>query len=185
MKPKERLINSATDLFYIQGYNATGINQILEKAQVAKASLYKHFTSKDDLGLVYVQLSSNNWFANFIDYTKQFSDPKEIIINCFTFLESYSIQNKFNGCRILNMLTEIDNQNETIKSEVLAHKLKLKIFFTDLAYQLLQNKSKAKELGDIIYLAYEGATIESKVFKNANSIKAAKKLVQKIIDLYN
>ncbi|MFT6754704.1 MAG: AcrR family transcriptional regulator, partial [Urechidicola sp.] len=46
---KERIIATASDLFYNQGYNQTGINQIISEAGVAKASLYQHFRSKEDI----------------------------------------------------------------------------------------------------------------------------------------
>ena len=45
----------AADLFYKQGYRATGINEVIEKSGVAKATFYNHFPSKDDLGLAYLQ----------------------------------------------------------------------------------------------------------------------------------
>jgi AcrR family transcriptional regulator len=184
MKPKERLIHTASNLFYTQGYNSTGINQILDEAQVSKGSLYKHFTSKEDLGLAYVQISSSNWFENLTNYINLFTNSKEKIIKCFDFLENHCIQNSFNGCRILNMLTEIDNRNNTIKKEILAHKVKLKIFFFELAFQFLPSKPEAKELGEIIYLVYEGAITESKVFKSTSSILTSKKIIQKILTTY-
>jgi len=40
--PKDRILETASRLFYTQGFNATGINQILDEANVAKASLYQH-----------------------------------------------------------------------------------------------------------------------------------------------
>ena len=47
--PRERILDTATILFHQQGYNSTGINQIISEAKVAKASFYQHFKSKDDL----------------------------------------------------------------------------------------------------------------------------------------
>ena len=55
MTAPERLINTASDLFYQNGYNNTGINEVIKKAKVAKASLYSHFKTKDDLCLAYLQ----------------------------------------------------------------------------------------------------------------------------------
>jgi len=51
---KERILETASHLFYEKGYNLTGINEIIEKAGVAKASLYSHFRSKEDICLAYL-----------------------------------------------------------------------------------------------------------------------------------
>ena len=45
----------AADLFYKQGYRATGVNEVIEKSGVAKATFYSHFPSKDDLALAYLR----------------------------------------------------------------------------------------------------------------------------------
>lgn len=52
---RERIIDTASRLFYFNGYNQTGVNQIIKEASVAKASLYQHFRSKEDIAVVYLQ----------------------------------------------------------------------------------------------------------------------------------
>ena len=64
--PKDRILETASRLFYTQGYNATGINQILEEAKVAKASLYTHYGSKDELGIVYVKSARDEWLKRYM-----------------------------------------------------------------------------------------------------------------------
>ncbi|MFN8345165.1 MAG: helix-turn-helix domain-containing protein [Spirosomataceae bacterium] len=49
--PKERILATASRLFYEQGYTQTGINQIWEEVSVAKAGLYLHYGSKDEPGV--------------------------------------------------------------------------------------------------------------------------------------
>ena len=51
---KDRLLETASVLFYQNGYNNTGINEVIEKANVAKASLYSHFKSKDSICIAYL-----------------------------------------------------------------------------------------------------------------------------------
>ena len=53
--PRERILETAQNLFIHQGFRSTGINQIIKEAKVARASFYDHFPSKDDLGLAYLQ----------------------------------------------------------------------------------------------------------------------------------
>ena len=51
---KDRILDTASRLFYDQGYHVTGINQIIDEADIARASLYNHFPSKTDLLLAYL-----------------------------------------------------------------------------------------------------------------------------------
>ena len=46
---KERIIDAASHLFYFEGYNQTGINQILKESGASKDSMYRHFSSKEDV----------------------------------------------------------------------------------------------------------------------------------------
>ena len=64
--PRERILETASRLFYTQGYNNTGINQILDEAKVAKASLYLHFGSKDELGIHYLKAGRKEWFEGVL-----------------------------------------------------------------------------------------------------------------------
>jgi len=52
---KEHIIKTAADLFYTNGYNSTGINEIIKEAGIAKATLYNHFKSKGDVCIAYLK----------------------------------------------------------------------------------------------------------------------------------
>ncbi|WP_395765358.1 TetR/AcrR family transcriptional regulator [Elizabethkingia anophelis] len=57
--PRERILATATILFHRQGYNNTGINQIIIKSGVSKATFYDHFKSKDDLCIEFFKKDIN------------------------------------------------------------------------------------------------------------------------------
>ncbi len=61
-KVRERIIRVASELFYKQGYNSTGINQIIAEADIAIGSLYNHFASKNDLLQAYLIKEEQEWF---------------------------------------------------------------------------------------------------------------------------
>ena len=84
--PKERILKASTELFARQGYNTTGINHIIEEANVAKASFYKHFKSKDDLCVAFLNERHRYWFAELISFTAHEQDPKSRVLCSFDFL---------------------------------------------------------------------------------------------------
>jgi AcrR family transcriptional regulator len=62
-KPRERILSTAMLLFHKQGFNSTGINQIIEEAEVSKASFYQHFRSKDDLCIEFLDRRYDYWVS--------------------------------------------------------------------------------------------------------------------------
>jgi AcrR family transcriptional regulator len=69
---KERVVDTAARLFYDQGYTATGINQIIGEAGVAKASLYQVFRSKEALLLEYLDRIGAEWMRDFTQFREAY-----------------------------------------------------------------------------------------------------------------
>lgn len=185
IRPKERLIETAERLFYTQGFNATGINQILSESKVARASLYQHFDSKEKLALAYLQNSREKWFSAFETYLSEKTEPIDKIWGAFDFLCNNMIQNEFNGCRFLNFLAEVETtSNNPLYVEILDHKTKLRKFFHDLVKQSAKKDQivAREQAGDMIYFLFESAIVESRLYKDTwpvtNAVKALREFLQ-------
>ncbi|PIF46744.1 AcrR family transcriptional regulator [Chryseobacterium sp. 52] len=181
MDTKNRIIETADTLFYDQGYQTTGINQIISEAKVAKGTLYNHFKSKSELGQAYVERSSNQWFSGLMEELEKFSTPKDKLLAVFSFLDKHTKKNYFNGCRIINIMTEIAGEDEQITIMSVAHKQKFRDFLYTLASEISTKPITAQEIADTIYLLYEGATVESKIFKQSWPIELARKNAERIL----
>lgn len=177
--PRERILETASRLFYSQGYNNTGINQILEEAKVAKASLYQHFGSKDELGVHYLRAGREEWFTGIEKWTNAKKAPRQKLMACFDFLEYALQQNNFLGCKFINMLTEIGNTSPLMSKEIFEHKEKLRQYIKDFAESALESKAEDEKeiIGDSIYLLFEGAIVESKIYKDTWPVKRAKAMI--------
>src|SRR5512134_211291 len=71
---RERILDTASELFYRDGYHAVGIDTIVERSGVAKMTLYRHFPSKDDLIAAYLQRAN----AEFWDWLEgEIATPEE------------------------------------------------------------------------------------------------------------
>jgi AcrR family transcriptional regulator len=75
--PRERILERASILFHHQGYNSTGINQIISEANVAKASFYQHFKTKDDLCVTFLNRRHESWFNALSEFTSNLKMPKK------------------------------------------------------------------------------------------------------------
>ncbi|UIR54900.1 TetR/AcrR family transcriptional regulator [Sphingobacterium sp. SRCM116780] len=171
--PKERILTIALSLFHQQGYNRTGINQIIADAKVAKASFYQHFKSKDELCVAYLNHRHMYWFSELHLFTEKFHSSKEKIIASFDFLIHMNDQEDFRGCSFLNILSEISKDQPEILHEIQSHKKDLRMFFQQLTSKI--------ELSEQVYLLFEAALIESQLFRSNELIERSKSIINKLI----
>ncbi|NLR57353.1 TetR/AcrR family transcriptional regulator [Chitinophaga polysaccharea] len=181
--PKEKILATAARLFYEQGYNATGINQVLEEAGVAKASLYSHFGSKDELGLAYLKAARQDWFQAVTAVVDAKTAPLDRLLAPFDFLETQLPRQDFRGCRFINMLAEIGNSHKEMQQQVAEHKRKLRRYLHQLLLAIpgVEGHPAADTWADTIYLLFEGAIVETKVFRDIWPVKAAKKTIKHLL----
>ncbi|MDO5032946.1 TetR/AcrR family transcriptional regulator [Corynebacterium sp.] len=81
--PRSRLLESATNLFTTEGIRVIGIDRILREADVAKASLYSLFGSKDALVIAYVEALDEAFRADWNERTKEMTDPEKKVLAFF------------------------------------------------------------------------------------------------------
>ena len=68
-RPRERILVAAYDLFSRRGIRDVGIDEVVEKADVAKATLYRHFPSKDALVLAFLARREEPWVRDCLRQT--------------------------------------------------------------------------------------------------------------------
>ena len=171
--PRERILETAAVLFHQQGYNSTGINQIIQEAKVAKASFYQHFKSKDDLCVEFLQVRHHYWFAELSNFISHAENPKEKIIAAFDFIIYMNEKEDYRGCSFLNILSEISKKQENILVVIQSHKNDLRNFFNGLTNNEL--------LATHIYLLFESSIIESQLFKSNEIVTQSKLIINNLI----
>src|SRR6201996_5810689 len=103
---KDRILDTASRLFYEQGYHVTGINQIIEEADIARASLYNHFTSKTELLLAYLDRTHEEWFRELDVFLAPVAGPREKLLALFDFRIRRQQRNKYRGCNFNKITAE-------------------------------------------------------------------------------
>src|SRR3978361_997138 len=100
---RERILEVSSRLFYEQGYNLTGINQIIEEADIARGSLYNHFKSKDELLMSYLEEVEKTWFENLESYLDIIKNPRKKILALFDHRLNLQQLSNFSGCRFIKI----------------------------------------------------------------------------------
>ncbi len=183
-KIRQHIVETASNLFYENGYNSTGINEIISRAGIAKATLYNHFSSKEDICLAYLE-HKNSTFLELIDaFCRSKEGGKLQILGIFEFLEQFYYQDEFNGCWCIKTVAEIPQDNTKIRTEVQQQK---KLFLQTILNLLNDNLDTIKNenlerLAKKIYLLYEGAVTESHLHQMVWPIQEAKEMCRTILD---
>jgi AcrR family transcriptional regulator len=176
MDPRERILETACRLFYTQGYNSTGINQVIDEAKVAKASLYQYFPSKEDLLAEYLRITAqetNNDLRAIVDKQKTVKDK---ILSVFDFLMKQTRQPDFNGCEFLNIVSEVPKDNKVIRGIIKKQKDNIRKLFTEI----LAAEGK-EDLADQFYLLFDAALISGRVYGDVWPAKVSKTIASKLL----
>lgn len=180
---KEKILTTAADLFYKQGYNSTGINQIIDEAGIARGSLYNHFKSKTELLHAYLEESSNNWFVQLYAYIDKIDKPKDKILGLFDFRIKRQVRSGFGGCPFIKAGAEVPQDDKKAFQIIEKNKMKFRDYILEILKDISsQNNLLTKEeLADTIYLLIEGATITASFQKRNIMIGRAKEITDKLI----
>lgn len=171
---KERILETAGKLFHQRGYSEVGINEIIEKAETAKASFYQHYPSKEAL--------CEAWLASVHDRSKigrteileKEIPPSEKVRLYFDHLEQFMSQSEYRGCPYSNTSAVSDEACTGIVAQIRSHKESLRRFFHEISSQKFADSEEARRIGDRLFLLYSGATTESQNLKSLWPIQEAR-----------
>ncbi|MEZ4809717.1 MAG: TetR/AcrR family transcriptional regulator [Allomuricauda sp.] len=167
-KLHQHIITTAGNLFYTQGYNSTGINEIIAKCGIAKATLYSHFKSKEDICIAYLTLRHDSFLEDFKGYVARRKKGSNQLLAIFDFLRDTYRTDDFHGCWALKMLGELSPKQKRILEVIQKQKKDLLLFLGEVVTENIVNISRAEteKISGGLYLLYESAIMEAHLFKN-------------------
>jgi AcrR family transcriptional regulator len=109
VEPRQRLLDAAYDLFSRRGIRDVGIDELIEAAGIAKATLYRHFTSKDDLVEGFLQERERRWTFGFVAAgAREAADtPEGQLLAIFDVFDRWFHDADFDACAFINTLVEM------------------------------------------------------------------------------
>jgi AcrR family transcriptional regulator len=106
---RERILDASYELFSQRGIRAVGVNEVIERAGVATATLYRHFSSKDELVLAFLQLREQRWTKDFVEAgaISRGSDPEQRLLAIFDVFDEWFQREDFEACSFINVMLEM------------------------------------------------------------------------------
>src|ERR1700729_3086044 len=107
LSARERLLAAAEELFYEEGVHTVGIDRVIERAGVAKATLYSVFGSKDELVRAYLEQHNATWHERLTEQvTARYAQPRERLLGVFDVLGERFTEPDYRGCAFVNASAE-------------------------------------------------------------------------------
>lgn len=169
---RDRILQTASKLFYSRGINSTGIDLIIAESKVAKASLYNNFASKEELIAAYLEKLRCDFEESL---EAEISNRGDSLTLPFDLLERSLLTGEFFGCPFTNALTELPD-SRLVRNEVAKYRDKVADYFRS---QLEGDSSKTDQL----MIVYDGAFTSCKLEPDVRRVQIAKSLARRIAQL--
>ena len=132
---RERILESAYELFSQRGVRAVGIDEIRERADVAKATLYRHFASKDELVLAFLDRREQLWTREWVEREarSRAAEPEGQLLAIFDAFDDWFHQDDFEGCSFINVMLEWADRDHPIGRASVLHLANIRAFLASLA----------------------------------------------------
>lgn len=184
LSPRQRLLTSATHLFATEGIRVIGIDRILREADVAKASLYSLFGSKDNLVVAYIELLDEQVRATWTKRTSDMEDPQEKILAFFDIAIEEEPEKNFRGSYFLNAATEYPKpeteSEERIVEACLEHRRWMHSTMTKLLNQKNSYPSATQANQLLIFL--DGGQAGARLLRETAPLYTARDLARQMLN---
>jgi AcrR family transcriptional regulator len=153
---RDKVFEVAADLFYHRGIRAVGVETIVQEAGVAKISMYRSFSSKDDLIVAYLAKRNDDFWRLWDDaFAKYDGNPRAQLRAIMTYLARRTTQPGYRGCPFINYCSEFPNPSHPGHKVAQANKQEMRMRFHRIAEALAV--PQPKRLADGLLLLAEGA----------------------------
>lgn len=180
VKPRERLLSAAYELFARNGISQVGIDTILAKSGCAKASLYGNFDSKVDLAIAFLDRREALWTRGWLEaeIKRRASTPDGRLLAIFDVFDGWFRTRTFEGCSFINVLLE-SNIESPVRRAAVTHLARIRAIIHGLAKEAqLRDPEKFAQAWHMLMKG----SIVSAAEGNKNAARDAKRAARLILD---
>lgn len=171
----ERILTTAHDLFYRNGIRATGIDRVIAESGVTKVTFYRHFPSKNDLILAFLEYRHQRWLAWFKDALARHGQDVHALVPS---LAEWFQNAEFRGCAFINTVGELANDLPEVIEVTRRHKRDMMAVVSDL----LPSSANRDELSGTLAVAIDGAIVRAQYDTSpASALQAVTRIVAALI----
>ena len=177
----DRIRKTARELFYREGIRAVGVDEIVSRAGVTKPSLYRNFSSKDELAAAYLRDYDGEFWARFNHSAEKHpSDPKAQILDYLRGLSQRAQRDDYRGCGLTNAAVEYPAQDHPARLVAEDHKQRLRERLVEMAKGM--DARRPEVLADGLLLLIEGIFVSGQLFGDRGPAMHAVEIAEMMIE---
>ncbi|MBL0953921.1 MAG: TetR/AcrR family transcriptional regulator [Leptospira sp.] len=185
---KLRLLAVSRNLFLKQGYSETGLNQIVDEAKTVKASLYQHFSSKEELGKEVLKIYSDENLNLLKTLMKRNPKPLDFIKAWVRILSREARMSQLFGCGMANFRAQINSEEVHIRSEIERIANQTIECLSEFLQNSIQNGYISKKvdphsLAKQLFIVYEGVLQSYRLLDDKKSLDELYKIAENLIPI--
>jgi AcrR family transcriptional regulator len=154
---KVRILETAARLFYEEGINSVGVDRLIAEGAVTKATFYKHYGSKDNLIVAYMNAQHDRSVAGMDHLVEHAESPGAALRTWVQSVIDFTNESEFRGCPFLNAAAEYHDSRNPVREIVAAHRDWYTERLADLLHQA--GAELAGDAADELLLARDGAML--------------------------
>ena len=134
---RERILDTAYDLFSHRGIHDVGVDELVERAGVAKATLYKHFSSKDELVLAFLDEREQRWTYGWVEREarRRGATPEDQLLAIFDLFDEWFRSDDFEGCSFIKVLLEFGDLHHPVGRASAGYLENIRLVVRNLAFK--------------------------------------------------
>lgn len=161
---RERLLATASDLFYRHGVRAVGVDLVVAQAGVAKTSLYRHFRTKDDLIAAFLHREDEAFWGTWDEVAERHRDDASAELEAHLGWIGERVERpNYRGCPQINVAAEFPDLDHPARVVAIAHKRQLRRRLRGIADRL--GVKRPDDLALQLSLLINGAFVSAQVFE--------------------
>jgi AcrR family transcriptional regulator len=176
---RDRLLDAANELFYDEGVQTVGVDRIIERAGVAKASLYNTFGSKEELVLAYLKSRHARTTQRLTDAVEKHAVPADRLLAVFDAQAEIFAQPGFRGCAFVSASAE-SPPGGLVHQAADEYRHDIRSLFVRLAGEAGAPDPTA--LGHQLHLIYDGAGIGARMDRDPSAALRARAAAASLLD---
>jgi AcrR family transcriptional regulator len=166
---KERILKTASELFYRDGARAVGVDLVVEQAGVAKTSLYRHFRTKDDLIAAFLEREDEQFWQQWDTVAQRHrADPQAELDAHMQWIGERVGRKNYRGCPQLNMAAEFPEAAHPARLVAVSHKKELRARLRGIADRF--GVRRPDDLAAQLLLLVNGAFVSSQVIAAGEAV---------------
>ena len=176
---RERLLAAAGELFYEEGIHTVGIDRVIERAGVAKASLYDVFGSKEELIRSYLEALHEARVVRFERGLAKFTTPRDRLLGVFDVLGELTKSPGFRGCAFVRASAELRPES-SVRGAIEASRAWMRGMLAGFAKEA--GAAQPERLARQLQILYDGAVISAQLDGETNAPAAARAVATEMVD---